>query len=70
MVNLLSSSTVSKYLEFRATTAVLQCNDGQLGQVTSLNDEHKLNRVPFNRYLAHGLTCFLPKQSHFLTKER
>jgi len=33
MVNLLSSSTVSKYLEFRATTAILQCNEGQLGQV-------------------------------------
>ena len=33
MVNLLSSSTVSKYLEFRVTTAILQCNNGQLGQV-------------------------------------
>lgn len=41
MVNLLSSSTVSKYLEFRAITAVIQCNDGQLGQVTSLNDERQ-----------------------------
>ena len=34
MVDLLTTSTVSKYLEFRATAAILQCSDGQLGQVT------------------------------------
>ncbi|XP_065886084.1 rab proteins geranylgeranyltransferase component A 1-like isoform X2 [Dysidea avara] len=33
MVDLLSNSTISKYLEFRATGAILQYSDGKLGQV-------------------------------------
>ena len=32
-MELLTSSTVSKYLEFRATGAILQCSEGKLGQV-------------------------------------
>ena len=32
-MDLLSNSTVSKYLEFRATGAILQYSDGKLGQV-------------------------------------
>jgi len=38
MVELLSSSTVSKYLEFRATGAIVQCSEGKLSQVMKKRD--------------------------------
>lgn len=72
MVDLLTTSTVSKYLEFRATAAILQCSDGQLGQVTIHHHQYimHLRHAPFNRYPAHELICSPPKRCRYSTKER
>ena len=72
MVELLSSSTVSKYLEFRAAGAILQCIDGKLGQVggnCNILIVHIMCLAMF-RYLVLELICLGRNQFLYWTRER